>query len=181
MSKFRPLSPYKWPQDGLRIPNGQGLMPRIDFENGYNTGREGAIYTSPMASFPLVANTAVEFVIPIEADADFWCSEINVHYHLSNDSSSVPSPALKMRIIDVRTAFNLTYPHVRAGMFGDQRGVGSDMPLRGIPCRSTLIQPYCFTRNGGIQLRLEADFLPALAFDAWVSFIGWKEYTYAST
>lgn len=176
--RYGPLKPYTdWPQDNLRIPNGQGLMPRVDFENGYNTRREGAVYTDPLPySFPIGTGTKFDRILPIEADADFWMTEIVIY---SNQASLNP-PGFKLNISDIRTGYSLMRPHVRTNIFDFRDLLAVNTGVGSAVAHSSIIQPYCFTRNGGIRIVIENDLNLAGAVDMYISFIGWKEYVYAA-
>lgn len=176
MAKYLPISPYTWPQDTLRIPNGQGLMPRIDFENGYNVRAEGAVYTTPVPFTFAPGTVSLQQILPIEADADFWVSEIAVF----SVGAGVANLGPRLRIIDIRTGYNICNPYVRLGLFNYNALAGAETGVSGAPFRSTLIQPYSFTRNGGIRMLMDVDFTITAPQDFYLSFIGWKEYTYAS-
>lgn len=176
-NRYKPLKPYQWPQDTLRIPNGQGLMPRIDFENGYNVRAEGAVYTTPAPITIGPGFSHNETIIPIEADADFWVSEIA---GFTTGNLGAANPALKLRLSDLRTGYSFMNPHVRLSMFNFNNMAALETGVSGAVTHSTLIQPICFTRNGGIRILLDADFTTAVTRNLYLSFIGWKEYTYAS-
>jgi hypothetical protein len=179
--KYGPLTPYEWPQDKVRIPNGQGLMPRVDVQNGNVVKKEGAWYTAQW-NFAAGSDQRTEQVVPIEPDGDFWCTHIVGSSYVAAGPIFTP---YKVSIIDIRTGHNLTYPFARMGMFKNQSyaGLAGVVPFpvnsRFRPTAS-LIQPFCFTRNGGIRVIVETDGSPAEATFNQLSFIGWKEYQYAS-
>lgn len=171
MPKYGPLQPYDWPQDTLRIPNGQGLMPRVAFTNGYLARREFAIYSAP--ELTITPRQPSRVIIPIEADADFWCSQIVCAARIPVTYANSGLPASRMLITDIRTGYQIGYPEIRVNQF-------PAFNFAGVP--DDFIQPYCFTRNGGIELVIDHDFglISTAGLRLFVSFIGWKEYVYAS-
>lgn len=183
MAKYGKLKPYEWPQDKVKIPNGQGLMPRIETMNGNVTKKEGAWYTGEF-TVPAFTNFRTDFVIPIEPDGDFWCNNI-LSFSMVDDG--IVQPAFKINIIDIRTGFDLTYPWARLAFFKTQPNVmgaagEAPYPVGGGAFRSTssMLQPYCFTRNGGIRVVIDSDGQVPEEIYNQISFIGWKEYQFAS-
>jgi hypothetical protein len=187
-AKYGPLKPYDWPQDKSKVPNGQGLMPRVDERNSFVSKREGCFYTQ---GDTFAGATAIrrEYIIPTEPDGDFWCNGISAIAvnQVSLDFDQVPG--WKVQIEDLRTGWNLTFPFVRFGFFQAFPASGVADANRPIPgsgsspfkATSTLIQPFCFTRNGGIKLSIDTTGVELVDAQAWqICFSGWKEYQYAS-
>lgn len=135
--------------------------------------------------------------LPTDQDGDFWCNQIYVTaFDFSGVvNANVTPPTMLMQITDARTGRQLGYP---TGVplyflqdftdFQDKSAAAySDSPLpSGFRSTSTLIQPFCFTRQGAVQLELTALGTGAGGLGSGVdltvdiSFGGWKEYAYAS-
>jgi hypothetical protein len=185
--KYGPLKPYEWPQDKVKIPNGQGLMPRVDERNAFVTKREAAFFT---AEDTYAGATAIkrEYILETPPDGDFWCNGIRSISINTVTGVYTNVPAWKVNIFDIRTGDDLTFPFVRFGFFKTVNLAGiadanKPLPQGSGPLKSTstLIQPYCFTRNGGIRVVVDTTDAQLAQQQNWqLCFIGWKEYQYAS-
>jgi hypothetical protein len=185
---YGPMKPYDWPQDKVKIPNGQGLMPRLDERNAFVTKREGMFFT---AEDTYAGATAIkrEYLIETPPDGDFWCNGIRAIAEDTTAGNTYTSvPGWKINIIDVRTGWDITFPYARFGFFKtvNRNGIADAnkvMPQGSGPFKSTstLIQPFCFTRNGAIRLIVDTTDAQLPNQQFWqIAFIGWKEYQYAS-
>lgn len=163
-------------------------MPRVDERNAYVTKREGAILTVG-DTFAGASDIYREYITEVDPDADFYCNGIIATSidGVSLDYTTVPG--WKIQIIDIRTGFNLTFPFVRFGFFKafPRSGIaGAERPLPSdgsgpFKPTSTIIQPYCFTRNGAIRTIVDTTGAQLPNAQRWqISYLGWKEYQYAS-
>ncbi len=163
-----PIQPWDWPQDKVQIPAGHGMMPDVELQNQFMVRQEGFVYSTVFEAVTF-GSVAQSITIPTDPDGDFWCDSIMlVHF---DSAGVVVNTGLKMQIEDVRTARQLFMPHGRTSMF--TKPVGRSLS-------GQLMQPYPFTRNGGIKIILENDVYSDDPIDVHLSFIGWKEYQYAS-
>lgn len=197
---FKPAGPYKWPQDTLQIPGLDGgggrFMPPVEIGN-VQVARQEAFTMSTSFTWPIntPANTQYTQIIPTDQDGDFWCDQIYMVAWLNNPGgvyqSVRPAPST-IAISDLRTGKQLTYPgavptnfFTTLLLFSDDAGFdpgGSPLP-DGFRSTSTLPQPFCFTRQGGISLQLNMIAANGAGQPQTIdiAFGGWKEYTYAST
>ena len=163
-----PIKSWDWPQDKVQIPAGHGLMPDVELQNQFLVRQEGFVYSTVFEGLTYGAG-AKSITIPTEPDGDFWCDSLMlVHY---NAGGEVVDTGLKMQIEDVRTARQMFVPFGRTSLFTKPSG----RSLTG-----QLMQPHPFTRNGGIKIVIENDVYSADTLDVYISFVGWKEYQYAS-
>lgn len=183
-----------WPQDTLDIPSGQGVMPPINSGNRDVSRRESFTYTGEIVipvSTP--ANSVFNLNIPTDQDGDFWCNQIYCQGHeVVAGVASLTIPVGRVHIGDIRTGQYLTYPApgVSLGFFvgGNTDDDDPAFPVNsatfpsGFRATGTLIQPFCFTRQGGITITYTQ--LSATAANElntiYFSFGGWKEYVYAA-
>lgn len=198
---YRSLTPYRWPQDQLRIPSGGGkLMPPVEHANA-NVSRQESFTMSGRFDIPLnaVRGTIYDLTLPTQQDGDFWVDQIAATgFACPTIPSGLPQSNFMcpgwISIADMRTGRSLTNasPEVR-GLpslflesrirFEDQFYAPEDIFVPStFRTVGTLIQPFCFTRNGGIVMRftLDANVLNNIAYEVTVAFSGWKEYAYAS-
>lgn len=169
--RYLPVKPQEWPQDKATVPGGFGGMPRVDFDNRHNIRQEAFAYG--VTSMSVAAGAIGTAIIPIESDGDFWCDQI---VFIADAGGTV---ATKIFIRDTRTGYALTYPHARFQDFEIQ----SDLTIDALIPRLTasLPKPYCFTRNGGIEVTVDNS-APGTAINVIYNFafLGWKEFEYVS-
>lgn len=186
---MKTFAPYNWPQDELQIPSGMGGLPQVEAGNTLVIRREGKTFTGGMDFAAGATPRAVEtIIIPTDQDGDFWCSNIYLAaFYTRNDGVVSPySPYGRVRIYDNRTGNPLIYgAGVPMGFLivnVDSLATVEPPPPAGLRSTSTLIQPFCFTRNGGIKLEIEGLVMPAVnwALSFQIAFGGWQEYTHAS-
>lgn len=187
-----PLKPYDWPQDLLQIPSGIGLMPPISRSNADVARTEYATFS---ADFTIPNNAAAgavfSTIIATDQDGDFWCDQIAVvaWCYIGVATGSLILPAADLSVIDARTQRSLFYPSTvpidifrkfntfTTGYAGNWPGPASTRQT------GTLIQPFCFTRQGGISVSLtlpNATTVPTGSYNLTLMFSGWKEYGNAS-
>jgi hypothetical protein len=199
--EWGPIKPAQWPQDTLFVPGQAGgqlarFMPPVELGNSQVSRQEsftmsgtfncGVSTTSPGVVFNLS--------IPTDQDGDFWCDQIYMVAWFTGaggDSVSHRPPPSTISITDFRTGKNLTYPgavptnfFTTLILFSEDAGFdpASSPPPDGFRSTTTLPQPFCVTRQGGIQMALTM--IPQLAPPSTllidIAFGGWKEYAYAS-
>lgn len=197
MKQYSQFTPYDWPQDTVRIPEGQGVMPAISTGNSVVIGQEstalGATFNYPVSQ---AAGLTLSAILKTDLDGDFWCDQIgiNAYQYVTGDPSPEPIlPVANISIQDIRTGHKLGYPDfMPVDTFRRQSEFdnGSNFSWEGsIPfpasyrSTSTLIQPFCFTRAGGISVTLQFPFANPnnVSYMLYVAFNGWKEYANAST
>lgn len=192
--RWGPLHPQRWPQDESRVPSTPGLqMPPVAPANAERSLRESfTLSGSIVVPFGNALGSQHTLYLETEPDGDFWCDQI----FMAAWYTSIPimhrgGPAT-VAIGDARTGRRLTYPDaiptnflMSWQAFPDDPGFFfDDVPLPfGFRSTSTISQPFCFTRAGGIQVTLTmlcATVGPDnTTFD--IAFGGWKEYANAST
>lgn len=200
------VKPPAWPQDVSRVPGGGAGMPPINANNAQYAERE-AFTVSGTISIPVSTpqGTAFGLIIPTDQDGDFWCENISASGWLTVagvvSANIIPS---FLSIQDIRTGHYLTYVGPsQSGVanvvnapnavplqlfqsiirFQDVGFVPGDMPQpNGFRSTATLIQPYCFTRQGGIGLVLTTNFgsVATVSCVIDIAFSGWKEYAFAA-
>lgn len=201
--EWGPIKPAAWPQDTLRIPQGNTrFMPPV-YKGNAQTSRQESF--TMFGTFALgIATTAGQqfrLSLPTDQDGDFWCDQIYMvaWWPVSSALGFNPFPGV-LTIADFRTGRELTYPPASVGaagggvpgeffktfvLFPDDVGfdpASSPFP-DGFRSTATLPTPFCFTRQGGIQMTYTTP--NALTFGANpasidIAFGGWKEYTYAA-
>lgn len=210
---FVKLKPEIWPQDNLTVPKGIGSMPPVEYGNRAVVGAEFFAITSADFLLPhaLAAQTVQMQVLPTPQDGDFWCDQISAISWASNFAGQtrnvVSYPDAMVTIRDVRTGQSLIFtPLPAAGIFvpknslpltffrkfppsgieGDLAYAGSTPVPTGFRDTGTMIEPFCFTRQGGIEISLTNNNSPVGGFGSTVDFLvticfgGWKEYANAS-
>jgi len=207
---FIPIKPDRWPQDELRIPDGMGGMPPVERGNRTVVGSEFfALSARFQFATATPAQTFRREILSTPQDGDFWCDQIAVVSW--EEEVGEPQDAQRflqsmVTIRDVRTGKSLIFNRGLAEGFGagliptdsvpvnlfrtlPQSGteVGTDydgtVPApAGFRSKGSLIQPFCFTRQGGIEVTMTTlATVPAnIAFDVNIGFLGWKEYANAS-
>lgn len=194
MSRFHEIAkPYNWPQDALEVPGGGGNMPPISRGNREVARSE---FTAYSANFAVPDNQAAGAVqsafIPTDQDGDFWCNQIAAvcFVLLGGAPNLLAMVVANMDVRDARTQQQLFYPDtVPINMFRKFSYLtpfnynGREPNPSGFRQTGTLMQPFCFTRQGGIQVNLSFPNATAPATGSYqltVMFSGWKEYANAS-
>lgn len=164
---FKPIS---WPQDKLRVPSGHGLMPSLDLQNKVLVKRE--LFCISATIGPIGYGQSRTTTIDVGDDGDFWCSSFAARVFLPTTSVFDDEVWSSLSIQDVRSGYNLCEPAFRTEFIKLNRA--------GDPV--TLIQPYCFTRTGAIQVNwsIDAKAVAARNHTLYLTFYGWKEYADAS-
>lgn len=193
-SRWGQITPYKWPQDTLAIPGGaqnQRFMPPMEIGNVQVARQESFTMPGTFTVPPTAAANAVfNLTLPTDQDGDFWCEQIYMVAWQVGASQSQRPPPSTIAISDLRTGKNLTYPgQVPTNMlttlllFSDDAGfdpAGSPLP-DGFRSTTTIPQPFCFTRQGGIQMSLTVlPLVVGVTFLIDIAFGGWKEYAYGN-
>jgi hypothetical protein len=151
-------------------------------------------------------------ILPTPQDGDFWCDQIAVVSWLANPEGEGVTKDIQsflasmVGIVDVRTGLSPIYsPSFDVGVSGQlfpsntvpinlfrklpQSGTensvaydGTTPPPSGFRATWTLNQPWCFTRQGGVQLSVTPlfDVPDDETFDVTIGFTGWKEFAHAS-
>lgn len=189
--RFGPLRAPVWPQDDNHVPNTPGLtMPHVGAANALRSRRE----SFTMAGSIAILNTALPgdtfaLYLPTDPDGDFWVDQMMMLSFSNLFTQNTRPPPSTIGIADARTGRSLTYPAqistnflTEIHLFSDDPGHAPISPNPdGFRSTSTLAQPFCFTRAGGIQLNLTL--LSTTLTDnvtVWIGFNGWKEYEAAS-
>lgn len=197
--RWGPLVPQTWPQDENRIPSTGGFKGPPISDANRDRSRQESFTVSGTFVFP--ANVAVgqqfQLYFPMDIDGDFWVDQIymvgwGLQFGPRLVQSTYPMGG-NLDIVDARNGHSLVWP---AGslptpllatliLFSDDTGfdpAGSPFP-DGFRSTTTLAQPYCFVRGGGITVTLtSADSWAGAALPNLtdIAFSGWKEYEYAS-
>ena len=192
--RWGPLRPQNWPQDVNRVPSATGQpMPTVSEANKQRSVRESfTISGTWTVAFGNAVGQEYPLYLPTPPDGDFWCDQMYVASWFSSVNVMARCPPALVSIADARTSRSLTYPkNVNINflttllLFSEDAGFdpgGSPYP-DGFRSTTTMPQPFCFTRAGGISLVLTM--LPAtvgpdnLTVD--IAFGGWKEFRSAST
>lgn len=187
--RFRPYT--DWPQSSVEIPDGFGVMPRVEALNAQVTRHEAASYSADFffpAGTPLGATFSS--TIAIDQSGDFWCNEIGVQGYQDIGAQHQPNtPPCNLMIRDVRTNRALTYPAGVPALMFERRGSidavldPSFFPIpAGARPTGTLMQSFCFTRSGGIQIDLVLNRAQGGGTSQFfaITFSGWKEYANVS-
>lgn len=208
---YMQVSPVDWPQDAMRVPSGLGSMPPIEFGNRHVTQSEyfalSARFQVPAATQRF---TTFSTVLATPQDGDFWCDQIAAVSWQNTVGVQGFDVLLgsMVTIIDARTQKSLIYsPSIQAplnqgvvlppnsvplvlfrkfpgtgGPEGDLAYSGNNPTPAGFRDTGTLIQPHCFTRQGGIAVSLTTNYTSPgnVSYDITLMFSGWKEYANAS-
>ena len=192
--RWGPLKPLNWPQNTLEVPGaGAAYMPPIQLENAQFAEREAFIFYGSI-SIPDATPTATVFnlFIATDQDGDFWCDQIYLTTFTGVPLVNGPPPPSLLRITDARTARQLCYPEGVSTEFLANRFSFQDKPVidysraplpDGFRSTATLPQPFCFTRQGGIEITLtmlSSTVGAGVAQTVDMAFSGWKEYANAS-
>lgn len=192
--RWAPLRPQTWPQVDNRVPRSGGQMPPIDPHNAERDRQESWTGSGTFnVAGGWAAGAALPLTIATDPDGDFWCDQIYLVAWTVGVTKPARTPPATLAISDMRTGRALTYPTgVNTNFLTTQITFADDFgtpPPGQVPypdgfrSTSTIAQPFCFTRAGGIVLQLvllTADNAPPGAVTIDVAFSGWKEYEYAS-
>lgn len=194
MSEYsKRLPPVTWPQDTLQIPNAAGRFTPPVEKGNIDVARQEAFTMSGTFTYTqFTEGQQVRLVIPTDQDGDFWADQMYCVAWATAAYKSEFAPRGVLTISDLRTGRFLTYPDGiplqffnTLILFADDAGfdVAASPPPDGFRSTSTLPQPFCFTRQGGIVLtitwlynRPPDGVTGTLDF----GFGGWKEYAYAA-
>lgn len=153
-----------------------------------------------------------QIILNTPADGDFWCDQICCVSWLEDPGGEGVTKDIQqflasmIGIVDVRTGLTPFFsPSFDVGTSGQlfppnmvpinlfrklpQSGTensvaydGSTPPPSGFRATWTLVQPWCFTRQGGLQINLVPlfDMTEGQTIDFTIGFTGWKEYAHAS-
>jgi hypothetical protein len=197
--RWGPLPPQNWPQMDNRVPSAMAsMMPHVDRNNSERVRQESFTMSG---TFTLPPNLAVgqqlSLLLLTDQDGDFWCDQIymvgwGAQLNVGAPSSPArPLPAT-IDISDTRTGRALTFPpatlptdfFTSVTLFSDDPGFdpGARAYPAGFRSTSTLAQPFCFTRAGGIQMLMTslASWAASPGNIVDIAFSGWKEYENAS-
>lgn len=187
MQRFRylPLTPPKWPQDHAQIPAGLGGMPPVEYNNAARTEAEFFALNTELF-FPNGSNPGftVNGFIPTPQDGDFWADQISVITIIPGQTVEAVTLFSTIAISDVRTGKQLTYDAVQTSVFA--KFVTGPNASTSVPSPSffratgTMMQPYCFTRQGGIKIQVILTSQVNTDATLSVGLSGWKEYANAS-
>lgn len=194
-SPWQATKPTLWPQDQLQVPLlGERSMPHVDRANAEYAERESFVMAAEylQAGVAIAAGQVIELFIQTDQDGDFWCDQIFcTSFNHSIDYQNRAISGFTIDISDARTGRMLTYPPRSCPaqffntlvLFSDDTGYDpSANPLPdGFRSTSTIPQPFCFTRQGGIQISLQAyAAISGAQRFLYFAFSGWKEYRHAS-
>lgn len=184
----------KWPQDTLRVPQGNArFMPPV-YKGNADVDRQEAFTmfgTFNFGTVPTAAGQVFNLTIPTDQDGDFWCDQIYMVGWNTLSRLGFNPWGGNMEIADMRTGHQFNYPSGIAGeffktfvLFSDDAGfdpASSPFP-DGFRSTATLPTPMCFTRQGGIVLRYITPVVLNINVPTIldIAFGGWKEYAYAS-
>jgi len=187
------LPPQTWPQDTLQIPNAAGrFMPPVEKGNVDIARQEAFTMSGSFVYDRRVDGAELRLMIPTDQDGDFWVDQIYMVTWWTNEYKSIFPSRGTLKIKDVRTGRSLNYPDGiplnflnTLVLFPDDAGFdpANSPPPDGFRSTSTLPQPFCFTRQGGIDLTITwiGNSAPTgVVVTTDIAFGGWKEYTYAA-
>lgn len=194
--RFGPLTPQTWPQLRSHAPTAMAEgMPAIETANAQRSKQESFTISGTFTvAQPSAAGATLNLYLPTDQDGDFWCDQIYMAGWVIGAGGFAPQtrpPPSTISIGDARTRRRLTYPGAIPTnflttliLFSDDAGfdAGSSPYPDGFRSTSTLAQPFCFTRAGGIELSLTV--IPSIPGASTtlvdIAFGGWKEYEFAS-
>lgn len=153
-------------------------------------------------------------ILPTPQDGDFWCDQIALNSWVTFAGQTVRNSILNLdgfvTIKDIRTQRSLINSPVfltpfngyliprnslpigffrkfpPAGIDGDNLYTGNNPVPTGFRDTGTMIQPFCFTRQGGIEVTMTSAIAPPggvgspIDYTVTLTFGGWKEYANAS-
>lgn len=185
-NRYRTVKPATWPQDNLIVPEGFGLMPRVERLNADAVKREWFTYNARLG--PFAAGATLSTIVATDQDGDFWLDNIVVN-SLSSVFAEETIVDGKFQVRDINQGYNLfpasnltdgaplalfqvTAPSVT--LAAGPRTVGAGL-------RTSLIQPYCFMRAGGIEITVSLEsWAVAGNHTVFFNLSGWKEYDNAA-
>lgn len=213
---FVKLTPEKWPQDTLDVPRGLGSMPPIEYGNKAVVGAEFFATSADFTLLhTLGAVTTQTVIIPTPQDGDFWVDQISAISWATFAGQTIRNvisyPDAMVTIKDIRTNESL----INSPLFNTPTNQGFLIPKNSLPLlffrkfppsgvegdltyagnvplptgfrdTGTMIEPFCFTRQGGIEVTLtNNNSTPGggaspVDFVVTICFAGWKEYANAS-
>lgn len=202
------LKAPNWPQDINNVPSGGSGMPPINEDNANYIEREAFTYSTTFTFPPNTPwGTMQTQILATDQDGDFWCEQIFVAGRGTRPGNAeflFLAPTF-ISLQDVRSGRYLTYngaqqsasaanfpQSVPTELFRnliDATTSGYDprnyLPVNGFRPTGTLIQPFCFTRQGGIGITLQFNMngtaYPTYTWVIDIAFSGWKEYTHAAS
>lgn len=186
-NRYRSLKPQAWSQDNLIVPEGYGLMPRVERLNQDTVKREFFCYNTVIG--PMAAGATLSQVIIGDADGDFWLDNIVVNA-LSDVPADVTSLEGRFQVLDINQSYNLMpassitdgAPLSLFQVFPPSLSLAAGPRTVGAGQRASLIQPYCFMRSGGIQITATIEtWERAGDFSLFFNLSGWKEYDNAAS
>lgn len=164
-----PYTKLAWPQDRAGVPPYWGALPEIDGYNRKWVKRD--FYCISGRAGPIGSGQSVNAIETIPDYGDFWMSSIAVR--VTDDALETPITAdnATVTLRDIKNDYSLFYPYVRTPFLG-QPGNGRLI---------NIIEPYCFTRNSGIELVFTLPAKAAFIERAYFyTLCGWLEYEHAS-
>lgn len=161
-------------------------MPPIEYNNATRTEAEFFSLYGELF-FPQFSDVGftVSAIIPTPQDGDFWADQVSV-ITTNSVQPGVEGTTLfsTTEISDIRTGKALTYPGVQTALFSKfVKGPTASSPLPSpsfFRATGTLMQPYCFTRQGGIKITVVLTAQVGQDTRLSINFAGWKEYANAS-
>ena len=208
--RFTALNPPTWPQDLLRVPNGQGGMSRVDPGNAAVVRSEFFAMVADF-EFPAAApaGTFRREILATPNDGDMWVDQIAVVSWESDPDEPMADQQFIGAMVTIRDARTRRSLILNRGI-GEGFGLGlippdsvpinlfrtlpqsgtevgvdyaGDVPMPcGFRSKGTLPEPFCFTRGGAIDVTVTTLAAgPADAsYDVTLGFLGWKEYAHAA-
>lgn len=184
--RYRPIKPLIWPQDQLDSPDGYGTVPSVNAINLQTVKREFFAYNKQIPGLAVGASSQITFTI--DPDGDFWLDSIAIRatgggQATGDEAGIVPG---WFQIEDLSQNYNLMVPAAPGAALwpfmpftADQTGLARGV-LAGV--RTSIIEPYCFLRNGGVKITASiAAYAPAgTDYALYFSLSGWKEYQNAA-
>lgn len=209
---YVPLKPTTWPQDDLNVPSGFGGMPPINPGNlalGQEFFCLSGLVTVAPAT---PAGSIFGLTLATPQDGDFWCDAIGVVSWdadtvtpgLVQDRQHFITAMVAFR--DQRTGRDLAFNRglsfgvgagaippnsvpinlfrklPQSGTEVDAAYSGDTPPPSGFRTTGSLIQPFCFTRQGGVEITVTTLAAAPAGMTFFLNFglTGWKEYAHAS-
>lgn len=169
--KFIPLTPQEMPQDTLQVSAGFGVMGAVDLQNAVTVKREFFTYSGKFTNIGY--GEAQEVYIPTDQDGDFWMTLVLAAGYRTDTGAYINNNVWSFfKVQDAKNNYELFTPDIQINMLGYGQGPG------GFKQVTNFVQPYCFTRDGAIKMRLSllAKTAARIPFDFYISFFGWKEY-----
>jgi hypothetical protein len=161
--------PIAWPQEKVTPPPGWGGMARVDIQNTRMVRREFFVLSGYTSLFTYGQNAHI--ILPTPDYGDFWCAAIAVQ-PVTDAPVITNNVDARIQITDIRNQYSLFFPDTRVNLLRLARP--GDI--------ANLIEPYCFTRTGGVRVTVTMDTKigPLTDFEYHVALYGWLEYVNAS-